>query len=120
MGLLILLSAVSQTGLAQDPLKAAPTMYKKHFENERVRVLEVTFKPGETIAVHSHPDHTLYAITGGKLAITAGGKTQEVDIAAGQVMWTSAETHSAKNTGTTTLRVLVTELKEAPPKAMTK
>jgi len=116
MGLLGLLCAVSQPAFSQDPLKVAPGMYKLLFENERVRVMEVTFKPGESIAPHSHPDHILYAITGGKLSITAGGKTQEANIAAGQTMWTAAETHFAKNVGTSTIRILVTELKEPAPK----
>jgi quercetin dioxygenase-like cupin family protein len=97
---------------AQDPLKVAPTMYKLLFENDRVRVMEVTFKPGETIAPHSHPDHFVYVVTGGKIKITAGDQVTDGDLTPGQVLWIGAETHSAVNTGSTEIRLAVTELKE--------
>jgi quercetin dioxygenase-like cupin family protein len=66
--------------------------------------------------VHSHPDHFVYVVTGGKLKITAGDKVTDADLAPGQVLWIPAETHSAVNTGTTEVRAVVTELKE-PVKA---
>jgi quercetin dioxygenase-like cupin family protein len=91
-------------------------MYKKLTENDRVRIMEVTFKPGETIPVHSHPDHAAIAITDGKLAITAGGRTQEAELKAGQALWTPAESHAATNIGKTTLRLVVIELKEGAKK----
>lgn len=103
---------------AQDPLKVAPNMYKLLFENERVRVMEVTFKPGEKIAEHSHPDHYVYVLSAGKLKITAGETVTDADLAVGQVLWIPAETHWAVNTGTTEVKALVTELKEPAPKPM--
>jgi hypothetical protein len=36
-----------------------PNIYKRLFENDRVRLFEVRFKPGECIALHSHPDHVI-------------------------------------------------------------
>lgn len=101
---------------AQDPLKAAPDMYRLLFENDRVRVMEVTFEKGEKIAPHSHPDHTIYVLDAGKLDIHVGDKVTHADVAAGQVMFVPAETHWAVNVGDTKLRLLVTELKE-PAKA---
>jgi quercetin dioxygenase-like cupin family protein len=99
-------------GHGQDPLKVGGGIYKKLLENDRVRVLEVTFKPGESIAVHSHPDHAVYAVTAGKIEITANGKTQTADLKAGDTMWIPAESHSAKNTGGTTVKLVVVELRE--------
>ena len=99
---------------AQDPAKVAPESYKCIFENERVRVCEVTVKPGASVATHSHPDHFVYVIAGGTGKITPeGGEAQPIEFKAGQVTWMKAVTHSAVNTGTTELRLLVTELK--PP-----
>lgn len=116
LGVMVSCFAVQFAG-AQDPLKVAPAMYKPVFENERVRVMEVTFKPGEKIAVHSHPDHFVYVLSAGKLRVTnADGKVTDADLTVGQVVWFSAETHSAVNTGTTEVRALVTELKEPAPK----
>ncbi len=101
---------------AQDALKVGPGVYKLLFENERIRVLEITFKPGDKIASHSHPDHVIYVLSEGALKITrADGKITEVNAKPGQVMWTAAETHSAVNPGKTELKAIIVELK-APAK----
>jgi quercetin dioxygenase-like cupin family protein len=103
---------------ADDPLQVAPTMYKLLFENNRTRVMEVTFKAGEKIAKHSHPDHMVYVVEGGKLKISKpDGTSGDNDLKQGQVVWIPAETHWAENTGATTVRLLVTELKEPSKKA---
>jgi quercetin dioxygenase-like cupin family protein len=97
---------------AQDPIVVGPDVYKLKLENERVRVLEVTFAPGASIATHSHPDHLAYCIDPGKIAITnADGKEQVLDLVAGQSVWIPAESHSAKNLGTTTIKLVVVEIK---------
>ena len=103
--------------LAQDPLQVAPTMYKLVFENDRVRVLEVTLKAGEKIARHSHPDHFGYVLGAGKLKISKpDGTSIEPELKTGEVVWIAAETHEGENMGETELRVLVVELKEPAPK----
>ena len=102
---------------AQDPLKVGPGIYKLLFENERVRVMEMSLKPGERIGMHSHPDHLAYILTGGRLSLThADGKSKEVEAKPGEVIWIPAESHSAKNPGTTELRALIVELKEPAKK----
>jgi quercetin dioxygenase-like cupin family protein len=120
LGVVVLAAVFSlvalQTAVAQEPLKVAPDMYKLLHENDRVRVMEVTFKPGSKIAKHSHPDHTVYAVTGGKLKIFHDqGEPMEADLKPGDVMWIAAESHWAENVGTTEIRLLVTELKEPAP-----
>ena len=101
--------------MAQDPVKVGAHVYKKLFENERVRMLEVTFQPGDTIAMHSHPDHIAYVVSGGKLSVwEKGGKPQEVELKAGSPLWFNAVTHAAKNVGTTPVKLAVVELKEKP------
>jgi quercetin dioxygenase-like cupin family protein len=101
---------------AQDPLKVAPDMYKLLHENDRIRVMEVSFKPGSKIAKHSHPDHMVYALSAGKLKIQKpDGSAMDADIKVGDILWIPAETHWAENTGTTDVRLLVTELKEPAP-----
>lgn len=106
---------------AQDPMKAAPNVYKKVIlENNRVRVIQIEFAPGVTAAWHHHPDHVVYALTGGKLEITDKGKPSVVvDIKEGTSMFLPAVTHMAKNIGTTTLKLVVTELKPAASKKNT-
>ena len=110
---ILLLARVS---FAADPLAVAPDMYKLQFENDRVRVMQVIFQPGQRIAEHSHPDHFVYVLDGGTLQISKpDGSVSDANVKPGDVIWIDAETHWAVNTGTSVVRLLVTELKE--PKA---
>ena len=52
--------------MAQDPVEVAPNVYSVLFENERVRLLEVREAPGESSAMHSHPDYVIYSLGDGK------------------------------------------------------
>ena len=102
---------------AQDPVKVGPNIYKVLFENERVRVCEARFKPGDSMPIHSHPDHVVYVRSGGKLQVTGSdGKAQDVELKAGQVIWFPAQTHQGKNIGKTEVVLIVNELKEPAPK----
>lgn len=100
---------------AQDPMKAAHNVYKKVLlENDKVRVMEVVFAPGVTAPMHSHPNHSVYVVAGGKIEITEKGKkAASMDIKAGTAIYMPAVTHMAKNTGKTTLKLIVTEMKPA-------
>lgn len=111
---LFVLILLTQASLyAQDPMKASANVYKKILlENEKARVMEVEFKPGTTAAWHSHPNHTIYALTNGKIVITEKGKTaMPMEIKAGTALYMPAVTHMAKNVGTTTIKLIVTEMK---------
>lgn len=100
---------------AQDPAKVGPKIYNCVFENERIRICEIRFKPGDSIAVHSHPDHALYVMEAGRIRITPkGGSGSDADFTVGQTVWIPAESHSAVNTGKTNVRALVIEVKESP------
>jgi quercetin dioxygenase-like cupin family protein len=102
----------------KDPLKAGPKIYKKVFENDKVRVLEVTFKKGAKIPDHAHPDHLAYVVSGGQLEITSPGaegtkKKDKMDLAPGQGVFLPATVHAAKNTGKSEIKLVVVELKPA-------
>lgn len=110
VGVALLVS--SSSAFAADPLEVAPNMYKKLFENDEVRVMQVTFKPGEKIAEHSHPDHYVYAASAGTLRIhKPGQKASDVSLNVGDVVWIPAETHWAENIGKTQVTLVVNELK---------
>jgi quercetin dioxygenase-like cupin family protein len=107
-------AAPAPKGPAPDPLEVGPTIYKKVFEDDNVRVLEVAFKPGDKIALHRHPDHVAYVTSAGKLKIgVAGGSPQEMDLKVGQAVFIPAQEHSAENSGTTDVKAAVVELKKA-------
>jgi quercetin dioxygenase-like cupin family protein len=83
---------------AQDPLKVAPDKFKVLFENDQVRVLDYNGKAGEKLAMHSHPDHVIYNVTGGKTKFTtADGKSQEMESKTGEATWVPATTHAAEH-----------------------
>jgi quercetin dioxygenase-like cupin family protein len=109
----ILAAGAAYAGLkAQDPMAVDPTIYNLKLNNERVRVFVVKFKPGQSIAVHKHPDHVVHALDGGKIQINEVGKDSVVlDVKTGMTVFLPAQSHSAKNLGETTLRLLVVELK---------
>ena len=96
-----------------DALQAASNVYKLMMENNRVRVFDARFKPGEKAAMHSHPDHMVYIFNDGKLKLTpSNGKPQVMDLKAGQTIWMDATSHAAENLGKTDAHLLVVELKE--------
>jgi quercetin dioxygenase-like cupin family protein len=97
---------------AQDAAKVAPDKVKSVLDNDKVRVLEFTVKPGEKTGMHSHPDHILYSLTGGTMkTILSDGKTSETVTKAGDVRWIETVTHDNENIGKTEIRALVIELK---------
>lgn len=112
LAVLMLNLVFSQVSLAQDPVEVGPDVYKKDFENERIRVLEFNFAPGASIAMHSHPDHVMYILSGGTLKLSyPDGHTNEMAAKTGDVIWLNAETHAAENIGTTDVHGVVVELK---------
>ena len=95
-----------------DPLDVASNVYKLKIENERIRVFDVTFKPGDKAVMHHHPDHLIYVREGGKLKLTSQGKTDILNLTAGDVVFLNAQSHEAENIGQTTVNLLVVELKK--------
>ena len=112
-----------------DAVAAAPNNHKVAFENEKVRVLEVTIKPGEKEPFHEHPLFSVMnIITGAPLRITEAtvqngklvtGKTIEVgkDNFQPPPLWMAPQgLHSAENIGSVTFHAYRIELKETGSK----
>jgi beta-alanine degradation protein BauB len=119
-GLLIafLLLVAVMSAQPQDVVKVSPETHSVLLENAQVRVLDVHVKPGEKVAMHSHPAGILYYLSDAKLRITyPGGKTAERVVKAGTAVWSEAVTHAAENIGATELHEVQTELKETPNKS---
>lgn len=91
---------------------AASNVYKLLNENENARVFEVTFKPGDTAKMHHHPQHMAYVKKGGTLKLTSGGKTQELNLTDGSVVFLEEQDHEATNTGNSTVNLVVVEFKK--------
>ena len=82
------------------------------FENERVRVLELLLKPGQSERQHSHPQYVLYPLTDYKVRNTsADGTVRVFERKAGEVFWGDPITHGGENVGTTDVHAIIVELK---------
>lgn len=108
---ILLLFSISMQ--AQDPVKIAPKNYKKVLiDNDNVRVIQFEMAPNDVIPWHSHPNHVIYALSGGKIEITDKDKpANTIDIKAGDAVFMEAVTHMAKNVGKTTIKLIITEVK---------
>ncbi len=118
-GLLIafLLLVAARPAQPQDVVKVSPETHSVILENAQVRVLDVHVKPGQKVAMHSHPAGILYYLSDAKLKITSpDGKTGEREVKAGTAVWSEAVTHAAENIGATELHEVQTELKETAKK----
>jgi len=94
-----------------DAIKAAPNLYKLISDTMGIRVLEATYKPGDSSAMHSHPDYALYVINGGTAEFTGkDGKKMVSEMKSGAANIRAAEVHSVKNTGKTTIKVWLVEV----------
>lgn len=97
---------------AQDPAVVQAKTVKLKFENEKVRVLEAELPPGVKEQVHSHPAYVIYVMAGGKVRNYASdGKITEAELKTGDVLYREPLTHAAENIGTTTLHMILVELK---------
>jgi len=97
---------------AQDAVKVDPKHYKVEFENDQVRVLRITYGPGEKSVMHEHPDAFAIFLNdlNGKFTFP-DGKSQEITQIAGTTMWTPAGKHLPENTGNKPFELILVEMK---------
>lgn len=110
--MLIIVILVSGNSFAQDATVVDPDHYKVEFENDQVRVLRITYGPGEESVMHSHPEGVAVFLTDGNVKFTLpDGKTQDVKVEAGQVIWSPESAHQPENTGNELFEVIQIEMK---------
>lgn len=97
---------------AMDPMTVeAAFITQKFADTLGIKFYEVTIKPGDSVAMHTHPDHLIYVKEGAMAIITSkGGSPQSVDFKTGMGIITGPDTHVGKNVGTTNLRLLVADI----------
>ena len=96
-----------------DPVKVDPKHYKVEFENESVRVLRITYGPGEKSVMHYHPNAVAVYLTDATTRMTTpDGKSQDMSEKAGGAAWTATGSHLPQNQGSKTLEVVLVELKK--------
>lgn len=98
--------------MAQDPAKVDPNHYTVDFENDDVRVLRIRYQPGEKSVMHGHPKSVVVFLTDAKGRFNyPDGKSEDLLVKAGQVMYTDPTEHLPENTGEQPFEVLQIELK---------
>ena len=97
---------------AMDPLTVGPQFAKKLSDTLNIKMYEFTVKPGESWALHNHPDHTVYVLQGGKIAlfIQAVGRQDTLTFPTGMALISGPLSDSGKNVGNTTLKMLVQDI----------
>jgi quercetin dioxygenase-like cupin family protein len=97
---------------AQDPVKVDSKHYKVDFENDHVRVLRITYPPGEKSVMHDHPDAMAVFLTDHHIKFTyPDGKTEELRAKAGETRWTKGGKHLPENVGSKKFELILVELK---------
>jgi quercetin dioxygenase-like cupin family protein len=103
---------ISGYSFAQDPVKVDPKHYKVEFENDQVRVLRITYGPGEKSVMHAHPDGVAVMLNDFKGNFTfPDGTSKEIKGKAGMTLWDPANKHLPQNTGKKPYEVILVELK---------
>jgi quercetin dioxygenase-like cupin family protein len=98
-----------------DAITANPELYKVIKDTLGLKLIEATYRPGESSAMHTHTDYALYVSSGGTAEFTdKDGKKTVNDMKTGSYNIKAAETHSVKNTGKTTIKVIMLETSRKP------
>lgn len=82
---------------AMDPVKAAPHIYENVLENDRIRVLKVTERNGETPPIHAHPDTLIVHLSPCAWMETADdGSSHMQSFRLGDVLWRDRIAHGGE------------------------
>ncbi|MDX1626231.1 MAG: hypothetical protein R3323_06935 [Wenzhouxiangellaceae bacterium] len=123
-GAALLLAAAVSAGCASpqvhdpsselDPVKAAPDIYTNELENEHVRTIGVTIRPGAITPVHSHPGRVVVFLTPCVLRpVSDDGIERVIRYEVGDVEWAPAEVHGGYSYPVTEeCRVVEVEVKD--------
>ena len=77
-----------------DPVKVDSRPSKGEFENERVRVIRISYGRGERSVMHGHPESVSVFLTDASARFTyPDGRSEDISAKAGPVMHMDAFTH---------------------------
>ncbi|WP_194764295.1 cupin domain-containing protein [Microbacterium sp. UFMG61] len=97
--------------IIDDPTLTNPDHYRTLWENEFVRVLEYTDEPGDRTTPHDHPNSVMITLSDFSRRLSAGERSFDTALTAGQAVWIAAQRHSGENTGATATHTILVELK---------
>ncbi len=104
--------AVVETG--PDPTVVDGDHYKTEFENDQVRVLRITYGPGEESVMHYHPDNVAVFLTDAHTEFgMPDGSSEGRSTRAGEHSFAPAGLHLPKNIGDEPVELVLIELKDS-------
>ena len=97
------------------PEKVSPEIYEVLLENEAVKVMKVTFAPGQEDNMHDHYPFTGYLLDGGKAQVTMpDGKVNEREFPSGFIAHNgNGVRHKVKNIGSNDMNIILIEHKNS-------
>lgn len=97
---------------AMEPLTVGAKFSKKLGDTLGVKMYEFTVKPGDSWGLHTHPDHAVYVLEGGKMAlfIQEVGKQDTLTLPTGMALISGPLSDSGRNVGSTTIKLLVADI----------
>lgn len=114
--------------VAARPAAAAGTLRHEVLENEQVLVIETVYPVGGSEPLHEHSfPYVAYVIQGGTVETAApDGTVETLELRPREALWARPQAHSTRNIGSTPVRILEVELKNAsattagqrPPRAI--
>ena len=94
-----------------DPLVIGKEFSKVFSDTLNVQMYEFTMKPGDSVGLHQHLDHSVYVLQGGKLMLYINGTDPvEMEVKSGVGFVAGPLTDAAKNIGETTIKLVLTEI----------
>lgn len=105
----------AEAAASLDPIAVAPQIYSLKLENDYVRAIQTTARPGEFTPLHSHPGRAAVFLDDCiDWRTNEKGEPVETRFAAGDVLWAPAETHGAFHyTFVEECRIIEVEVKAA-------
>jgi quercetin dioxygenase-like cupin family protein len=95
-----------------DPVKVDSKLYTVEFENERVRVVRIKYRPGEQSVMHGHPESISVFLTDARAKFTyPDGRKESITAKAGEVLHLDAFTHLPESTSKKAFEIMQVELK---------
>lgn len=113
--LVALVITIQTEAIGQDPTVVDTKHYTIVFENDQVRVLRISYEPGEESVMHEHPNGVAVFLADGNTDMKlADGTTIEDIRKSGEAIWVAAGKHLPKNTGDNKSELILVELKSQP------
>ncbi|MDH3626607.1 MAG: hypothetical protein OEV00_05860 [Acidobacteriota bacterium] len=95
-----------------DPTVVDAGHYKIEFENDRVRLVRISYGPGEESVMHYHPDSVAVFLTDSLVEMgLPDGSSEELAQQTGQHMFSPAGQHLPRNIGDSPMELMLVELK---------